>query len=265
VNFNHWNFGGPKWKVALLVGFFAFFVAATPTLAKWSDTAVLPGLAQYNIFGLTSDLLDRTSGMLEDTKKLEREVAKAEEALEGLKHQNELLVEQIRTNENIKKELDNQLAGNIGARELMKEILQREKQTAQLTEQTADRADQVKKQMIATVDQLGTVAEYTGEVANTTAQMNNRMDVLLAELDTSVHNFRFLAKIKGGLETVKNILDETLKNTVGRILPAPEEKSGSVKETPKEQPASQSPKETEPEEKKPKGGLLRRLLEPLLP
>jgi len=119
--------------------------------------------------------------------------------------------------------------------------------------------------MIATVDQLGTVAEYTGEVANTTAKMNNRMDVLLAELDTSVHNFRFLAKIKGGLETVKNILDETLKNTVGRILPAPEEKSGSVKETPKEQPASQSPKETEPEEKKPKGGLLRRLLEPLLP
>ncbi len=263
MNFNHWNFGGPKWKVALLVGFFAFFVAATPTLAKWSDTAVLPGLAQYNIFGLTSDLVDRTSGMLEDTKRLEGEVTKAEEALEGLKHQNELLSEQIRTNENIKKELDNQLAGNIGARDLMEEILKREKQTAKLTEQTADRANQVKEQMIATAGQLGTVAEYTGEVANTTAKMNNRMDMLLAELDTSVHNFRLLARIKGGLETVKNILDETLKNTVGRILPL-EKQSGSSKETPQEKPAGQSPKE-EQEEKKSEGGLLKRLLDPLLP
>ena len=61
---NHqWHFG-PKWKVALLVGLLAFLVAATPTLAKWSDNTVLPGLAQYNIFGLTSDLEDRTAGML---------------------------------------------------------------------------------------------------------------------------------------------------------------------------------------------------------
>ncbi len=264
---NHqWHFG-PKWKVALLVGLLAFLVAATPTLAKWSDNTVLPGLAQYNIFGLTSDLEDRTAGMLKDSKKLEREVAKAEEALEGLKRQNQLLSEQIHTNENIQRELDHQLAGNVNARELMKEILKREKQTAQLTEQTANRADQVKEQMVATVGQLGIVAENTGEVANTTAKMNQSMDTLLAELDASVNNFRLLASIKGGIETVKNILDETLKNTVGRILPS-SEKSGRVDEDPvKESPKEKvdTPLEPTEEQAKKEGGLLKRLLDPLLP
>lgn len=268
VNFNQWKFGGPKWKVALLVGLLAFFVAATPTLAKWSDTIVLPGLARYNIFGLTNDLVDRTGGMLEDTKKLEGEVAKAEEALEGLKRQNQLLNEQIETNHLIKKELDNQLAGNVGARELMQEILKREKRTVKLIEQTAVRAEQVKEQMIDIVGQLGFVAENTGEVANTTAKMNQRMDTLLAELDTSVHNFRLLAKIKGGIETVKNILDETLKRTAGSILPSPEKSGkssgGSAEESRKEKTAVPSPKETKQEEEKSGGGLLRRLLDPLL-
>lgn len=218
MNFNQWNFGGPKWKVALLVGFFAFFVAATPTLAEWSDTAILPYLARHNIFGMTSDLVDRTGGMVEDTKKLEKEVARAEEALEGLKRQNELLGEQIRTNENIKKELDNQLAGNVGNHKLMREILNREEQTARLTEQTAVRAERVKEQLTDIVGQLSIFAEYTGKVANTTAKMNNRMDMLLEELDSSVNNFRFFAFIKNSFNTVINILDETLQNTVGRIF-----------------------------------------------
>ncbi|GGE27118.1 hypothetical protein GCM10011571_31660 [Marinithermofilum abyssi] len=184
-----------KWKVALVVGVGAFFIAATPTLAKWSDDVVLPSLADYNIFGLTSDLVDQTGDMLDDTRKLESEVSKAESAMAGLDRQNTLLKQQIETNESINKELNGQLNGNIVARELMKQILSREGKTADLSKQIASTGDEVTGQMITTVNHMGKVADHTGQLNNTTGQLNNRMDVLLAELDKSIRNFRFVSRI----------------------------------------------------------------------
>jgi hypothetical protein len=195
-----------RWKIALGVGIAAILTAATPTLAKWSDEIVLPNMADYNIFGLTSDMVQRTNGMLTDTEKLASEVNKANSTLDGLKRQDQLLAQQVSTNQSIQHELDQQLAGNVRARELMNAILTRERQTALLTTQVAVSSDQLTNQMVQVVQHLGKVADNTGQVAHTSGSLNNRLDLLLAELDRSIYNFRYVALVPQAIDYLKKQL-----------------------------------------------------------
>ncbi|MBN2911054.1 hypothetical protein JQC72_16295 [Polycladomyces sp. WAk] len=195
-----------RWKIALGVGIAAILTAATPTLAKWSDKIVLPNMADYNIFGLTSDMVQRTNGMLADTEKLATEVNKANATLDGLKRQDQLLAHQVNTNQSIQHELDQQLSGNVRARELMNAILTRERQTALLTTQVAVSGNQLTDQMIQVVSHLGKVADNTGQVARTSGDLNSRMDILLAELDRSIHNFRYIALVPQAIDFLKKQL-----------------------------------------------------------
>ncbi|MFC4077734.1 hypothetical protein [Salinithrix halophila] len=237
----------PLWanhkKAILAVSALIVLLVSSPTLARWSDRVVLPVLAENNIFGLTSDLAGRTGEMVDDTRQLEGEVIEAEQAMGGLDRQNSLLKQQIQTNTSIQSELDDQLSGNIEARERMEAILKRERKTLALSSRAADKGGTVTEQMVQTVSNLGAVAENTGWVGNTTARLNKRTDVLLSELDKSVDNFRSVALLTHSLRSVENLLgldaplprdknsanpplDEKLKNTTGNLLnenPKPED------------------------------------------
>jgi hypothetical protein len=195
-----------RWKIALGVGIAAIMIAAAPTLAKWSDEIVLPNMAEYNIFGLTSDMVQRTNGMLTDTEKLSTEVNKANTTLDGLKRQDQLLAHQVSTNQSIQHELDQQLAGNVQARGLMNAILTRERQTAILTTDVAVSGDQMTNQMVQVVLHLGKVADNTGQVARTSASLSDRMDLLLAALDQSIYNFRYVALVPQAIDYLKKQL-----------------------------------------------------------
>ncbi|PTX60699.1 hypothetical protein C8P63_1088 [Melghirimyces profundicolus] len=180
-------------------------LSVSPALARFSDEKVLPALSENNIFGLLSDLQGMTGEMVEDTKELEDQVTQAENAMQGLDRQEALLKKQINTNEAIKDELDKQLSGNVEARGLMEAILKREKQTAKLTDTAAAKGNEVTAQMTDTVASLGVTADYTGKVGNATAKTNSRMDLLLAELDRSVENFRYVALVPQFLSSLNNL------------------------------------------------------------
>ena len=182
-------------------------LAASPALTRWSDQTVMPALAENNIFGLTSDLVHRTGEMVEDTRQLENQVAQAQSAMQGLDRQEALLAKQIKTNDSIKEELDRQRSGNVEARERMKDILARQQKTAKLTETAAKTGNEVTAQMSDTVASLGKTAQYTAMVGSSTGNMNERVDVLLDELDRSVENFRYVALIPKLRDTLLDLLN----------------------------------------------------------
>ncbi|SFS99884.1 hypothetical protein [Marininema halotolerans] len=188
----------------ILVGL--ILILMSPLLASWSDRVVLPILANNNIFGLTNDLVDRTSKMATDTQALEKQVAEAESAMSGLDQQNSLLKKQLKTNSDIQSELNDQLSGNVAARKGMSKILNKEDETITLTKSAAVKGDAVTKQMKVTATQLQTVASYTGKLGVSTAQLNEKLSGLISELDRSVDNFHFIKKIKDAWEHLKDKL-----------------------------------------------------------
>ncbi|SEN29126.1 hypothetical protein [Lihuaxuella thermophila] len=213
------NFG--KWKLSMIIALITTFVIAAPALAKWSDQSLLSSMASFNIFELTRNLSELTGEMLRDTEQLETEVGKASGTLDALDKQDELLAAQIETNRSIHHELSKQLAGNIKARELMKEILSREENTFTLTQQVAAQANDISGQMGTTVRQLGNVAASTGQVGANTKKLNGQMDQLLVQLDQSVDNFRFIARITDALSY--------LEDKTGIDLPIPRQPDSKQK------------------------------------
>lgn len=179
------------------------FLVASPTLAKWSDESVLPSLSSLNIFELTRNLVNETDGMIKDTDQLQKEVAKASKTLDALNQQNQLLTSQVQTNQGIQQELNKQLDGNVKARELMEQILVREEKTLQFSKQVADQSNKITGQMDDTVQSLSKVANETGSVGSNTQKLKHQVDLLLVQLDQSVNNFRFIARITDALRYLK--------------------------------------------------------------
>ncbi|MBA4494499.1 hypothetical protein ACFO25_18815 [Paenactinomyces guangxiensis] len=210
-----------KWKITIIIAIVTSFSVAAPAFARWSDQTLLPSLASYNIFGLTRDLVGQTDEMLHDTKQLQNEVAQASDTLDALDKQNQLLSSQIQTNRSIQSELNQQLAGNVKARELMKQILDREEKTYSFTKKVAAQANQITVQMNTSVNQLGHVAENTGAIGENTRKLNGQMDDLLVQLDQSVKNFRFIARITDALSY--------LEKKTGLDLPVPRQPNDDKK------------------------------------
>jgi hypothetical protein len=134
-----------------------------------------------------------------------------------LDRQVEALSSQIQTHDGIKNQLGKQLAGNIKARELMHQILSREKTTLDLTGKAAERGNNITAQMEESLGHLAQVSQQTGTIATRTKTMNGQMDELLAELDQSIRNFHFVGKLTSSLDSLKQLL----RRTTGIDLPIP--------------------------------------------
>lgn len=192
-----------NWQITIIVTLIISFLVASPALAKWSDRKVLPSMSSLNIFELTRNLVNETDGMIRDTIQLQNEVTQASLTMEALKQQNRLLTSQIHINQGIQKELDIQLAGNIKARELMEQILNRQEKTLQLTKQVSEQTSTITGQMDSTVQSLHEVAKETGHIGKNTQQLNRLTDLLLVQLDQSIKNFRFIARITDAIRKLK--------------------------------------------------------------
>lgn len=251
-----------KWKVSIIVALITSFVFAAPALAKFSDQTLLSSMASLNIFELTRDLVGETDGMLKETEQLKEEVSIASDTLDALEKQDELLASQIETNKEIQAQLEAQLAGNMKARGLMEQILAREEKTYQLTRQVVTQADNITGQMNQTVEQLSKVAVTTGHVGKNTEKMNGQMDQLLAQLDQSVANFRFFARLNDAFSYLQNKL---LKQNLPKPSGVSQENNQQPLPASVKDPLNQLLNPTQPNQDKSKDESRSGLLDLLLP
>ncbi|WP_124727381.1 hypothetical protein [Staphylospora marina] len=178
----------------------AILLAISPA---WSEKQLLPQLASLNILSAFDNLSGLTNKMAENTALLHQEVARANDRMQTVDRQKQLLGAQLQTHERIRQELDRQHSGNNTANEWMNKIIEQQSKTGEQIQKASGQSNAIVKNMDETLKHMKTMSELTGSIGKTSQSMNGKMDSLIAELDKSAENMQYFSRIPEAIDHLK--------------------------------------------------------------
>lgn len=183
-----------------------------------------------NLFALIAQLNGTTNQMLANTEELHEQVQQVQGKLGELSAQELILQKQMQTGNELAEALDTQeqLTGTGVA--LMGQILDREKQSVQITDQVSQQADQLAQHVAQNAATLQQLAGPLNTSASESEELNGQMDQLLAELRKSQDTFKLFGTLDdilhnpldlpGAISKIENsVLPPAVKDGLLNLLP----------------------------------------------
>lgn len=149
-----------------------------------------------SLLPMTGQMVSTTRAILEETRQLQDGVGKVQGNLQQLQRQEKLLEEQELLTQAVLTELRRQEQLNVGARNLLADILKTERTTVELTRE-ADRASARTMQTVsANAREVDRLLSATARIETGSRGLDHQMDRLLVEMEGSAENFEVVGRVK---------------------------------------------------------------------
>jgi hypothetical protein len=152
-------------------------------------------MPKQNLFGIAASMQTTTGNMLSNTKALQTKVDGVNDDLGQLAQQEQILGQQEQTGEQLSGALARQQQLTSHGVALMKNILSREKKTAQLTDTVSKRTTGLASSAVQSEGALGGLANGITVTNQESVHLNSQMDALLSALDESIQEFKSFGQV----------------------------------------------------------------------
>jgi uncharacterized membrane protein YgcG len=179
---------------ATVIGVIAAAVIALPVAGLIGGTISVP--VKYNIFALAQINADQLQQLEQQTNGLADLINQVKDKSRLLSKQNEYVTQQIQLNQQVQNELAQQLDDNNKALGLMSQIIAGETPLVGLTKQVRDMGVGGVSVANATVSQVQRLYNALVGTQSATNVTIDKLNVLIALLQESVHDFHNIGKLK---------------------------------------------------------------------